>query len=111
MNMRKNVFNLLVCAAAAAMIIGCGNGARKAAAEAEAAAEQARLDSVEAAQKAEKAKEIMETIANLPEEPVFDIVTNLGTIKVKLTARPRSIARTSRNWLWKATMTAFSSTG
>ena len=52
MNMRKNVFNLLVCAAAAAMIIGCGNGARKAAAEAEAAAEQARLDSVEAAQKA-----------------------------------------------------------
>ena len=84
MNMRKNVFNLLVCAAAAAMIIGCGNGARKAAAEAEAAAEQARLDSVEAAQKAEKAKEIMETIANLPEEPVFDIVTNLGTIKVKL---------------------------
>ena len=58
MNMRKNVFNLLVCAAAAAMIIGCGNGARKAAAEAEAAAEQARLDSVEAAQKAEKAKEI-----------------------------------------------------
>ena len=82
--MRKNVFNLLVCAAAAAMIIGCGNGARKAAAEAEAAAEQARLDSVEAAQKAEKAKEIMETIANLPEEPVFDIVTNLGTIKVKL---------------------------
>ena len=26
----------------------------------------------------------METIANLPEEPVFDIVTNLGTIKVKL---------------------------
>lgn len=84
MNMRKNVFNLLVCAAAAAMIIGCGNGARKAAAEAEAAAEQARLDSVEAAQKAEKAKDIMETIANLPEEPVFDIVTNLGTIKVKL---------------------------
>ena len=77
MNMRKNVLNLLVCAAAAAMIIGCGNGARKAAAEAEAAAEQARLDSVEAAQKAEKAKEIMETIANLPEEPVFDIVTNL----------------------------------
>ena len=82
--MRKNVFNLLVCASAAAMIIGCGKGARKAAAEAEAAAEQARLDSVEAAQKAEKAKEIMETIANLPEEPVFDIVTNLGTIKVKL---------------------------
>ncbi|MBQ1699448.1 MAG: peptidylprolyl isomerase, partial [Bacteroidales bacterium] len=26
----------------------------------------------------------MATIARLPEEPVFDIVTNLGTIKVKL---------------------------
>lgn len=82
--MKKNVFTLLVCAAAAALAFGCGNGAKKAAAEAEAAAEQARLDSIAAAEKAEKEKTAMEILANLPEEPVFDIVTNLGTIKVKL---------------------------
>lgn len=82
--MKKNVFTLLVCAAAAALTFGCGNGAKKAAAEAEAAAEQARLDSIAAAEKAEKEKTAMEILANLPEEPVFDIVTNLGTIKVKL---------------------------
>lgn len=82
--MRKNAFTLLVCTAAAALVFGCGNGAKKAAAEAEAAAEQARLDSIAAAEKAEKEKTAMEILANLPEEPVFDIVTNLGTIKVKL---------------------------
>lgn len=82
--MKKNVFTLLVCATAAALAFGCGNGAKKAAAEAEAAAEQARLDSIAAAEKAEKEKTAMEILANLPEEPVFDIVTNLGTIKVKL---------------------------
>ena len=82
--MRKNIFTVLACAAAAAMVFGCGNSARKAAAEAEAAAEQARQDSIAAAEKAAKAKTIMETIATLPAEPVFDIETNLGTIKVKL---------------------------
>ncbi len=82
--MKKNVFTLLVCAAAAALAFGCGNGAKKAAAEAEAAAEQAHLDSIAASEKAEKEKTAMEILANLPEEPVFDIVTNLGTIKVKL---------------------------
>ena len=51
---------------------------------AEAAAEKARQDSIAAAEEAAKAKTIMETIATLPEEPVFDIETNLGTIKVKL---------------------------
>lgn len=34
-----------------------------------------------------KQKEAMETVATLPDEPVFDIVTNLGTIKVKLYAK------------------------
>lgn len=34
-----------------------------------------------------KQKEAMETLATLPDEPVFDIVTNLGTIKVKLYAK------------------------
>lgn len=73
MNMKKNIFTLLACAATVAVVFGCSNGAKKAAAEAEAAAEQAA-----------KEKTAMDIIATLPEEPVFDIVTNLGTIKVKL---------------------------
>ena len=80
--MRKNIFTILACATTAAMMFGCGSGAKKAAAEA--AAEKARQDSIAAAEEAAKAKTIMETIATLPEEPVFDIETNLGTIKVKL---------------------------
>ena len=82
--MKKHIFTFFACAATAAMVLGCGNGAKKAAAEAEAVAEQARLDSIAAAEKAAKEKTAMEILANLPEEPVFDIVTNLGTIKVKL---------------------------
>ncbi|MBR6211817.1 MAG: peptidylprolyl isomerase, partial [Bacteroidales bacterium] len=31
-----------------------------------------------------KQQEAMNVLATLPEEPVFDIVTNMGTIKVKL---------------------------
>lgn len=84
MNMRKNIFTLLACAATVAVVFGCSNGAKRAAAEAEAAAEQARLDSIAAAEQAAKEKTAMDIIATLPEEPVFDIVTNLGTIKVKL---------------------------
>ena len=84
MNMKKNIFTLLACAAAVAVVFGCSYGAKKAAAEAEAAAEQARLDSIAAAEQAAKEKTAMDIIATLPEEPVFDIVTNLGTIKVKL---------------------------
>lgn len=66
----------------AAMAASCNNAAKKA--EAEAAAEQARLDSIAAVQKAQKEEEAKEKMTTLPEEPVFDIVTNLGTIKVKL---------------------------
>jgi len=84
MNMRNYIFTLLACTVAVAMVSGCSNGAKKAAAEAEAAAEQARLDSIAAAEQAAKEKTAMDIIATLPEEPVFDIVTNLGTIKVKL---------------------------
>ncbi len=84
MNMRKNIFTLLACAATAVVVFGCSNGSKRAAAEAEAAAEQARLDSIAAAEQAAKEKTAMDIIATLPEEPVFDIVTNLGTIKVKL---------------------------
>ena len=86
MNMRKNIFAIILCLATSAFVFGCGNGARKAAAEAaaEAATEKARQDSIAAAELAAKEKTAMEILANLPEEPVFDIVTNLGTIKVKL---------------------------
>ena len=91
MNMRKNIFAIILCLATSAFVFGCGNGAKKAAAEAEAATaaaeaatEKARQDSIAAAELAAKEKTAMEILANLPEEPVFDIVTNLGTIKVKL---------------------------
>lgn len=82
--MKKNIFALLVCAATTAMVFGCGNGAKKAEDEAAAAAEHARRDSIAAAEQAAKEKTAMDIISILPEEPVFDIVTNLGTIKVKL---------------------------
>lgn len=77
---------ILTVALAAAALLGCNNAARKAALEAQeaAVAEQARQDSITMVEKANKEKEAMDILANLPEEPVFDIVTNLGTIKVKL---------------------------
>ncbi len=80
MNMKNLVFGIAL-AAAALTAFSCGNSSKKAEA---AQAEQARLDSIEAAQQAAKEKTAMEKMATLPEEPVFDIVTNLGTITVKL---------------------------
>lgn len=73
-----------------ALLFSCNNAARR-----EAAREQARLDSIAraeavrdsiaAAKKLKKRiKEAEVTAAELPEEPVFDIITNLGTIKVRL---------------------------
>ena len=64
----------------------CNNSARKAAE----AAEQAARDSIAAVQAAKdsaravKAQTAMEKLANLPEEPQFDIMTNYGRIRVKL---------------------------
>ena len=76
----KKIFILLsLCALLAP---GCKNRGGKAAAEAEAAArEQAVADSIT------KAQTLMEKLANLPEEPVFDIVTSMGTIRIKLYAK------------------------
>ena len=65
---------------AAIFASNCGNNAAKKAEEA-AAAEQAAADSAATAQKEQK---LMDKLAGLPEEPVFDIITNLGTIKVRL---------------------------
>ncbi len=78
------ILPVLCCLAAAAMLTGCNNkAAQKAALEEELARKQALADSLEAVEKAKEAT-AMEEIKNLPDEPVFSIVTNLGTIKIKL---------------------------
>lgn len=75
----RRIINIALCGIAmAAALTSCGGGAKKAAAE---AAEQARLDSIATAQ---KELAVAEKIAQLPEEPLFDIVTNLGTMRIKL---------------------------
>ena len=77
----NHIVAVIALAATITSVDSCGDKARKAAAEAEkAAAGQAVADSVAAAQE----KQIMEKISALPEEPVFDIVTNYGTIRIKL---------------------------
>jgi len=79
--MKRIITLTLLVATASLLVASCGSRAKKAAAEAE--AEQARLDSIAAVeqQKEEKAKI---TLASLPEEPLFDITTNYGTIRIKL---------------------------
>lgn len=73
---------ILTLFAVAAIVCSCGQSrARK---EAEAAAQQARLDSVKQAQLEQKMKNTEELLTLLPEEPVFNVVTDLGTIKIKL---------------------------
>ena len=68
----------LCCLGAAALLAGCGGNAAK---KAEDEAAKAAADSVAAA---EKTQRTMDKIAKLPEEPVFDIITSMGVIKVKL---------------------------
>ncbi len=80
--MKRIIIGALCIAGAAILAASCGNSKKKAAEQE--AAEQARLDSLEQVEQEKKQKEAMETIATLPDEPVFDINTNLGTIKVKL---------------------------
>ena len=77
----KRILTLtLCCLGAAAMLVSCGgNAAKKAAKE----AEKAAADSVAAA---EQTQRTMEKIAQLPAEPVFDIITSMGVIKIKLYA-------------------------
>ena len=76
--MKKFIFQALSLALAALLAASCGNK-KKAAAEAEAAqaaaeVEQAKQDSIKVEKK----------FSDLAEEPIFDIVTNYGTIKIKL---------------------------
>ena len=68
----------LCCLGAAALLCGCGGGAGNKSGDGKAAA-----DSLAAAKKTQRT---MDKIAKLPEEPVFDIITSMGVIKVKLYA-------------------------
>ena len=72
--MKRILYFALAVAGAAAMVCSCGNKSKKAESEAaDAAAKEARLAEV-----------VAQKIDSLPAEPVFDIITNLGIIKVKL---------------------------
>ena len=78
--MKRILTITLCCLGAAAMLCSCGgNAAKKAAKD----AEKAVADSIAAV---EQTQRTMEKIANLPAEPVFDIITSMGVIKVKLYA-------------------------
>ena len=78
----KRLFAPMCCLLAAAFLVSCaGPAKKKAAAEEAAKIEQARADS---AALAEKEKKAIEKVSALPAEPVFDIITNYGTIVVKL---------------------------
>ncbi len=77
----KRIILIGLCIAGAAVLVsGCGS---KKAKEAQQKAEQALADSL-AAVAAEQSHAVQARIDALPEEPVFDIITNMGTIKVKL---------------------------
>lgn len=80
--MKRILIYTLSVAAIAVLAASCGNNAaKKAAAEAEAAAKEA---AVQAEEQAKKEAEAIKKLASLPEEPVFDIQTNYGKIKIKL---------------------------
>ena len=70
-----------ICAAVLALLASaCGNK-KKAAAEAQAQAEQ---EAIAAEQVKQDSIKVEKKLSDLAEEPVFDIVTNYGTIKIKL---------------------------
>ena len=78
--MKRYIYFALVCAAAL-LVAACGNRKK---AEAEAAAAKAEADSIAAVQAKEDSLKMEKTISELSEEPVLDIITNLGTMTVKL---------------------------
>ena len=79
--MKSILFRSICCAAILGIVAGCGNQKKKEAAE---AAEKAKQDSLKQVEMIQKQKEAETLISQLPDEPIFDIVTNFGTIKVKL---------------------------
>ena len=73
----KRIFSIIMIAASMLFVVGCGNnGANKGNKGGEEA--EAVTDTVAVAQ---TPKTIMDKIAAMPAEPVFDIVTTLGTIR------------------------------
>jgi cyclophilin family peptidyl-prolyl cis-trans isomerase len=84
--MRTSTILLAACGLViAGLAVSCGGSQKKAAAKAaEEAAEQARQDSIAKTEMIQKQESAMEKVKMLPDEPVFDIITNYGTIKVKL---------------------------
>ena len=78
--MKRYIYFALVCTAAL-LVAACGN---KKKAEAQAAAAKAEADSIAAVQAKEDSLKMEKTISELSEEPVLDIITNLGTMTVKL---------------------------
>jgi len=76
--MKKTLKITICCASIITLLASCGGNSKKA--ELEAAA-QAEADSLAAA---ELEQSVMEKVSTLPEEPVFDIVTSLGVIRIKL---------------------------
>lgn len=78
-----------MCAAALVVLAGCGNRSQKAAGEAAASEEAAASGEQDATSGiiiVQQAQKTAERIAAMPEEPVFNILTNFGEIKVKLYA-------------------------
>lgn len=79
------IFKTLSLAAAALVVLACGNNVQKAKEAAE--REKAIADSIAQAEIAAKEASFEEFFATLPEEPVFDMTTNMGTIKIQLYAQ------------------------
>ncbi|MBP5390381.1 MAG: peptidylprolyl isomerase [Bacteroidales bacterium] len=72
--MKRTILLSLAVLAAAALLVGCKGGSKKASQTPEPVKETPKMSD----------KDLAAALAALPEEPVFNIVTNLGTIKVKL---------------------------
>lgn len=77
---------MAMLAGAALLSAGCGGGSAKRAAAEKAAAEAAEKSQLDSMAQAEKALKVSEQLANLADEPVFDIITTMGTIRIKLYA-------------------------
>lgn len=78
--MKKYLILAIGVAVLALLASACGNK-KKAAAEAQAQAEQ---ETIAAEQVKQDSIKVEKKLSDLAEEPVFDIVTNYGTIKIKL---------------------------
>ena len=82
--MFRKLFTIITLAAILVLFGSCRGRSGKAETEAEPSAKE-NTDSLQAAKAGQQQKkEASVSLESLPEEPVFDIVTNLGTIKVRL---------------------------